>query len=88
MADNMAVTPAPPPIILSHALMLADGTFKFSFTNTPGGTFTALSATNPSAPWGNWTVLGPVPEVSPGQFQFADAPTVSMGRRFYCVRKP
>ena len=57
MADNMSVTPAPPPILLSQAAMLASGAFQFAFTNTPGAIFTVLAATNPAVPFANWNVL-------------------------------
>src|ERR1019366_7940765 len=45
MADNMAVTPAQPPIVLGQATRLANGAFQFTFTSTPGATFTASAST-------------------------------------------
>lgn len=49
-------TPALPPIVLAGAAMLANGTFQFPFTNTPGATFTMLAATNAALPLANWDV--------------------------------
>jgi hypothetical protein len=47
---------------------------------------TALAATNPTVPLADWSVLGGVTEVSPGQFQFTDADAANLARRFYGVR--
>lgn len=80
--------PASPALTLTSAAKLANGSFKFSFTNNPGATFTVLTATNPSAPLTNWTSLGSATEVSPGQFQFTDAQAPNNSRRFYRVSSP
>jgi len=48
---------------------LGGGSFRFSFTNINGATFTALAATNLPAS-SNWTSLGSATEISPGHFQF------------------
>jgi hypothetical protein len=88
VADNMTVTPAPPPIFLSQAARLASGAFQFAFTNTPGATFTALAATNLALPLTNWTALGGVTETSPGQFLFTDLQATNSAQRFYRIRSP
>lgn len=72
------------PIRLTSPSKLVDGPFAFTFTNTPGDTFNVLTATNPSA--SDWTMLGTVTEVSPGQFQFIDAGAATNSLRFYRVR--
>jgi len=77
-----------PPIILANATKLAGGAFQFSFTNTPGVSFTALAAANAALPLSNWTVLGAVTEVSPGHFEFTDAQAAANKQRFYRVRSP
>jgi hypothetical protein len=66
--------------------ILPNGAFQFSFSNTPGATFTALTSTDVRLPLSNWTVLGNVPESSPGQFQFTDAQRGAP--RFYRIRSP
>jgi hypothetical protein len=76
------------PIILSNPTKLSNGAFQFTFTNIPGGTFTALATTNLSSPLSNWTVLGTVPAISSGLFQFTDPATTNTPRRFYGVRSP
>jgi len=81
------IVPRQPAIILTNAAKLPNGAFQFVFTNTAGATFTALATTNLSSPI-NWTVLGPVPEISPGQFQFVDVRATNGGRQFYRVRSP
>lgn len=88
MADNMAVTLAPPDIVLTNSAKLASGAFQFGFTNTPGRSFTVFSATNLSAPFTNWTLLGGVAEVAPGQFQFIDLQATNSSKRFYRVSSP
>jgi hypothetical protein len=87
MADNMNVTPMPP-IMLTHPTRLTNGTFQFSFTNTPSWPFTVLGATNPTLPFSNWTTLTGLTEAPPGQFQFTDSQARNIPRRFYRVSSP
>jgi uncharacterized delta-60 repeat protein len=75
------------PITLSSAAV-SNGVFNFSFTNTPGASFTVLTTTNVSQPLSNWTTLGCLTEISPGQFQFTDPQATTNQQRFYCVRAP
>jgi hypothetical protein len=92
MADHtLALVAAPPaaPIMLTGAPTFGGRFFTVTFTNTPGGFFSLLAATNPALPLSNWTALGGVPEVLPGQFRFSDAQVWSIpARRFYWVRSP
>ena len=64
------------------------GAFEISFTNTPGAQFMVLSTTNVTLPVSNWTILGEVPEVSPGRFQFTDTNAPAFPTRFYRVVFP
>lgn len=82
------VPPASTPIIVGGSTTLADGTFQLSFTNTPGASFTVLGSADPTAPLTNWTVVGSVIEVSPGQFQFTDLQATNLPQRFYVIRSP
>jgi hypothetical protein len=59
-----------------------------SFTANPGGSFTALATTNVSAALTTWAVLGPVPEVAPGHYQFAEISATNRQHRLYRVRSP
>jgi outer membrane protein assembly factor BamB len=77
-----------PPIVLTNSMSQPDGTFQFGFTNTPGLAFTAYSSTNVTLPFANWTTLGGVSEVSPGQFQFTDSQATTNVERFYRVSSP
>ena len=79
---------AMPPISLSNAATLPSGAFYFTFPNLPALGFTVLAATNVALPMSNWTVLGSVTEVSPGQFQFTDLQATNSPQRFYRVRSP
>lgn len=75
-------------IKLTNAARLGNGSFQFSFTNTPKATFTAWASTNVALPLSNWTALGYVPEISSGQYQFSDTNAVANARRFYRVSSP
>jgi hypothetical protein len=83
-----AFTVPVPPIILTNPSLLADGSFQFAFTNVPGLSFTAFAATDAAMPFANWTRLGAVAEVSPGQFQFTDLQATTDSQRLYRVRSP
>jgi hypothetical protein len=80
--------PASQSPILKEAKILANGSFQFAFTNTPGAVFSVLTATNPSLPIVNWTVLAGLIEVSPGQFQFTDSQATNHPQRLYRLRSP
>ena len=88
MADNMAVTPAPTPMLLTRPVLLPNGALQLAFTNWPNLTFTAFGSTNLTLPLSNWTSLGPVTEVSPGQFQFTDLQAATLPQRFYRISSP
>ena len=76
------------PFQIGAAKKLGNGAFQFGFSNTPGASFTVLSATNVSLPLSNWTVLGTATETTPGQFQFIDLQATNSAQRFYRVRSP
>jgi hypothetical protein len=73
---------------LMNSTRLTSGAFQFSFTNTPGAGFTALTTTNLSLPLSNWSVIGSVPEISSGVFQITDLQATNNPQRFYRVRSP
>ena len=77
-----------PPIVLTNSTRLPGGTFQFGFTNVPGLSFTAFATTNVALPFTNWTRLGSVAEVLPGQFQFTAPQATNDSRRSYRVRSP
>jgi N-acetylneuraminic acid mutarotase len=87
---NVAV-PIPTPPLLTNPKLLTNGSFQFGFTNSVGALFVALASTNITLPSSNWTVLGGVTEIAPGQFQFTDLyPWYPGGspKSFYRVRSP
>jgi len=83
---NVSV-PVPVPAALNDAAALANG-FQFTFSNSVNALFGVLTATNLSQPLTNWTALGGVSEVSPGQFQFIDPQATNGGQRFYLIVAP
>jgi predicted outer membrane repeat protein len=76
------------PMLLAGPQNLLNGSFQFSFTNTPGASFTVLTATNIALPLSNWTVLGTPTEITPGNFQYADPQATNQPQRFYGIRSP
>jgi hypothetical protein len=88
MADNMVVTPAPSPPVLTNAAKSPNGDFSFAFSGTAGASFTVFATTNLSLSLSGWMDLGPATESSLGQFQFTDSPAPGTSQRFYHVRSP
>ena len=76
------------PIRLSACNRTSNGAIQMTLTNVPGASLTLLAATNTSLPLSNWTVLGSVTEVAPGQFQFIDSAPTNLPQRFYRLRCP
>jgi hypothetical protein len=73
-------------ITLDNPKAMPSGSFQFNFTDNAGLAFVVLGATNVSSSLTNWTALGGVTEVSPGQYQFTDSQTTNSGQRFYRIR--
>jgi hypothetical protein len=84
---NVSV-PVPTTTALTGTKRLTNGACQFCFTNTVGALIGVLATTNPALPLSNWTALGGVTEVSPGQFQFTDQQAANSARRFYRIRSP
>ncbi len=82
---------APPPPHLTNLSRPSPGTFRFTFTSTPGLTFSVLAATNATVPLSNWGVRGVATDSPPGSgaYQFTDpAINTNPPRTFYRVRWP
>jgi hypothetical protein len=69
-------------------LTLTNGAVWFSFTNTPGVSYTVLTATNVALSAANWGILGEPVEGPAGHFQFTDPQGATNGQRFYRVSSP
>jgi len=78
---------APIPTLLTQPTRTPTGAVQSTFRNTPGLSFTVLSATNLAVRLDDWTSLGSAAEVSPGHYQFTDV-TPNSPQRFYVVRSP
>jgi hypothetical protein len=74
------------PFALTDFRKLSNGEFRIGFNNTPGLSFSVLSAPAPSVPLNLWSSLGSATEILPGSYEFRDAPSVNPPRRFYRVR--
>jgi len=87
--NTLVVFQAPATItLLTDIKSIANGAVQFTFTNTPGATFTVLATMDISLALSNWTVLAGVTETSPGNFQFIDSQVTTNKHRFYRVRSP
>jgi hypothetical protein len=75
------------PLTLAATHTPGSAALQFSFNNARGATFDALTSSDVTLALGNWTRLGPVTEIAPGQFQFTDTPN-SGPQRFYRVTAP
>lgn len=75
---------------LAGATRLANGMFRFGFTNVTGASFTVFGTTNVALPFNQWSNLGPVLEspAGSGQFQFTDPQATNHPTRFYRVKSP
>jgi len=74
--------------VLTGLEHLGDGAFRFAFISTPGARFNVLSTTSLSLPTSEWSVLGPVTDSPPGQFQFTDMNATNQPLHFYRFRSP
>jgi hypothetical protein len=82
---------APVPPAVTEMTTSGDGTFQFTFTNTPGYLFTILGSTNLSLPLTDWQELGPATYSlsGPGSYLFADPGAgTNQPQRYYRVRWP
>jgi hypothetical protein len=78
----------PAPITLSSLTNQPSGAFQFSFANVANVNFNVFATTNLAESFTNWVWLGGVPEISPGQYQFADTNEAANTDRFYVVNPP
>jgi hypothetical protein len=76
------------PIVVTNLTLSSGAGVQFSFTNSVGMGFMALTSTNLSLPLTNWTRVGFVPELLPGQFQFTSAQANDNLPHFYRVHSP
>jgi len=75
-------------IKFTQTTRLPNGAFRVAFTNAPGLCLSLAATTNSAAPLSQWTALGSVPEIAPGQYQFTDLQATNLTRRFYRVTQP
>jgi hypothetical protein len=75
---------------ITNPVRLADGSFKFSFSNPSGSSYRVIASTNPVAPLNTWSNLGAATETpsGSGQFQFTDHQAMNYPKRFYRVTSP
>jgi hypothetical protein len=87
-AYETPVIPSDIPSILTGTKTAGGSPFKLTFTNTPGTSYSIWTSTNLLLPPGNWTCLGFVREIAPGQFQFSDSNSAGSPWEFYRVQSP
>ena len=90
LGESVTVIQTNAPVIppnLTGARMLPNGSFQFTFTNSPGTTFTVLATTNLALPLAQWINVGTVSNSSPGIYQFTTQPLTN-AQEFYQVIWP
>ncbi len=75
-------------IVLTDSARLPNGMFQFTFTNTPGLSFTVFGTTNLAEPVESWLLRGGPVEILPGRYQFTDPHATNSTQWFYRVRSP
>ena len=60
------------PLQLRAALTSPSGNMRFTLSAAPGASFTLLSTTNLSLSMSNWTAIGALTEIAPGQYGFTE----------------
>jgi len=83
---SFVTSPVNPPQ-LGSVQILGNGDFKFSFTNSPGVSFSVLTSTNVALPVNQWQIIGAPSESPAGQYQFIDTPATNT-QRYYLIRQP
>ena len=68
----------------------ASATVQFSFTNTPGLSFSVLATNNFAAPKATWPVVGQAVEspAGSGSYQYTNLVPVGNSQMFYLLRQP
>jgi Vibrio cholerae sialidase, lectin insertion len=82
-----------PPLLMGSTFSATGGAggangFQFAFSNVTNADFTVLATTNLALPLADWNVLGNIPEISSGQYQFTDPGATNYPQRFYQVVSP
>jgi hypothetical protein len=67
---------------------LTGGALTFSFTNTPGLSFSVFATNNLTAPIATWPVVGTTTESPAGHYHFTDPKPATSPHTYYTVRQP
>jgi hypothetical protein len=67
---------------------LSGGAFTFTFTSTPGLSFSVLATNNVTAPMSTWPVIGTATESPAGRYHFMDPNAGTNPDTFYTIRQP
>jgi hypothetical protein len=69
---------------LINIVRLSDGRFQFGYTNSTTQSASIYASTNLV----DWAAIGAAAQISPGYYQFTDAPATNFSRRYYQLRSP
>jgi VCBS repeat-containing protein len=86
--DATVTLPVIPPFQCTVTTTSPGGNMQLSLSSVSGASFTVLSSTNVAMSVDNWTVLGSMTEMSPGQYQFIDPQPSTNPQCYYRVRSP
>ena len=78
-----------PAALLTGAVQLGGGKFKFAFTNYTGLSFSVLATNNLAVPKSSWPVVGTAVEnpAGSGNYQYTNT-SATNGQQYYIIRQP
>jgi hypothetical protein len=85
-ASTGAIVPTLP--MLTGLSLQVSNAYLLSFSNVIGAPFTVYGSTDITAPFIDWSILGPATEISPGDYKFSDSSAMHAPQKFYRVRSP
>jgi hypothetical protein len=86
--DAKVTLPMLPPFQCTVTTTSPGGNMQLSLSSVSGASFTVLCSTNFAMSVDNWTVLGSMTEMSPGQYQFTDPQLSTNPQCYYRIRSP
>jgi hypothetical protein len=86
--DATVTLPSIPPFQFTATTTPPGRNVQLSLSSVSGASFTVLCSTNLAMSLDNWTVLGSMTEMSPGQYQFTDPQLSTNPQCYYRIRSP
>jgi hypothetical protein len=88
ITQTASVTASTAPPFIGSAILLTNGAFQLTFTNTNNIAFSVLGTIDLRLPASNWTVLGLSTNIGGGRQGFTDSEATNFATRYYRLRFP